>query len=380
MRVLIVIGRDQDGADAASRYVRLLAEGLAAAGVDTTLLTYAPKREPAPRFPFKALTAGGRLSFWGRCARVLGLERGLARSARRELESSRYDAVIAYGETWTSTNQVVKAARASGTPCVASVTEIWFAGISPRRLVLDGWLFWRRVAPRLSGIIAISEPIAERAAQAGVPRLVVHPPVRMNDGPAPGGAREAGAVVHLVYLGPLTSRDMPRTLFEGCRKAILSGIPVRLTLAGNTGATAVGRRALEEALRDPVLAPHVHVAGWVDQSSMSQLLSSADAFVILREDNPENRACFPFRLAELMQSGRPVILSAVGEVSRRFRDGEDCLLIPPGHRPAELAARLGFIRDNAAVAARIGAGGARAVACQDHLVIGRSVRDFLSTL
>jgi glycosyltransferase involved in cell wall biosynthesis len=110
-------------------------------------------------------------------------------------------------------------------------------------------------------------------------------------------------------------------------------------------------------------------------------MNEASAFVILRDDDAVSRACFPFRLSGFLQTGKPVILSAVGEVCHLFQHRRDAWIIPVGDASEPLADALIHLAANPSEARNIGIAGSetgRRELRYDHQ--GERVSKFLESL
>jgi glycosyltransferase involved in cell wall biosynthesis len=72
----------------------------------------------------------------------------------------------------------------------------------------------------------------------------------------------------------------------------------------------------------------------------------------------------PMILLETAAAGIPIVATAVGDVPKLIRDGRTGLVVPKSD-PAALAAALARLRDDGALAARLGAA-ARDQVCREH--------------
>jgi glycosyltransferase involved in cell wall biosynthesis len=158
----------------------------------------------------------------------------------------------------------------------------------------------------------------------------------------------------LVYVGKMYRRDLPKTLLAGVREALRRGVSVRLTVVGRMDCFSEAKRAQAEAIACPVLRGRVEFTGWVSDEAMQQQRRLADAFVLLRDDEREARACFPTRLPEYLLTMKPVILSDVGDIPLYLQHRHNAWLLPPGDRPRELADAIAALAGNPEEACRIG--------------------------
>ena len=134
-----------------------------------------------------------------------------------------------------------------------------------------------------------------------------------------------------------------------------------LVLAGSMPAHDILReRAIDFAglTKSLGLQDRVVFAGLLDLDELRNLLHAADVLVMPKIDHQMNRVAAPIKLPEYLSTGKPVVASRVGDISKYLSDGQDVLLCNPGD-PQDLADKILRLLDDAATAARIGTGGAR---------------------
>ena len=93
--------------------------------------------------------------------------------------------------------------------------------------------------------------------------------------------------------------------------------------------------------------------GRVPADRMPGLLSGAKILALARPDNIQARNGFPTKLGEYLATGRPVVVTRVGEIGNFLKDGETCLLAAPDH-PAAFAEKLIWAAAHPQEARRIG--------------------------
>jgi glycosyltransferase involved in cell wall biosynthesis len=132
-----------------------------------------------------------------------------------------------------------------------------------------------------------------------------------------------------------------------------------------------GRGEMEDALtaraRDRGVADRLHLLGL--RSDVPAVLAAADVFVL-----PSLSEGLPLALLEAMFAGRPIVASAVGEVSAALAHGAAGVLVPPGDAHALAAAVDGVLRD-AERARELGRAAARRAAAEYDIgrMVGRYV-------
>lgn len=257
------------------------------------------------------------------------------------------------------------ASRLRRTRFVMIVSDLWPAsardlGIitSRRALGMAEWLerFLYRTAFRVAGVTrGICDAVA---AQVGTGKVMFLPNGVDTDMFRPDGERPSGLVrpgeVAFLYAGTHgyaqgldvivqaaeRLRDRPEIIFllvgDGPEKARI-----------RTAAQARGLASVRFA--DPRPA-----------SAMPAVFSEARASIVPLLDRPLFQGARPSKIFPSLACGTPVIFSGAGEAAELV-EGNDCGLVVPPERPAELADAVRRLADDAALAARLGGCGRRFV-------------------
>ncbi|HTK89979.1 MAG TPA: glycosyltransferase family 4 protein [Verrucomicrobiae bacterium] len=173
------------------------------------------------------------------------------------------------------------------------------------------------------------------------------------------GRRPDGGPFRVLYVGRLSAEKNVAAAVEATA-SLGAGGPgsARVTL------TVVGSGPLGDVLRERArslgAAERVEFRGIVDQRALPHVYAEADAFVL-----PSFTEGHPKALIEAMACGLPCVVSNRGGNLSLVQDDITGLHFDP-ERPAELAERLRRVRDDRALAARLGnAARAEAVARYD---------------
>ncbi|MFT3830938.1 MAG: glycosyltransferase [Opitutaceae bacterium] len=156
----------------------------------------------------------------------------------------------------------------------------------------------------------------------------------------------------LFYHGNLhpTNRDEMAELYGAVLALNAGGAPTTLIRAGRDFCALPGDLAANAA-------PFVVALGRIDrQEHLAPLLSLADCFVQPGIADTFNNFRFPSKLPEFFASGRPVILPRTN-LGAHLRDGVDALVLDRADA-AGIAAAVRRLRDDPAMAARLGAAAA----------------------
>ena len=100
----------------------------------------------------------------------------------------------------------------------------------------------------------------------------------------------------------------------------------------------------------------VVLMGKVLPKDMPKYLMSAEMLLMTRQATTQTQYGFSTKLGEFLCSGRPVITSAVGDVSLFLKDGDNALLARPGNIN-DFVERMNWVSKNPELATRIGMNG-----------------------
>lgn len=374
MRVLIlsVVAYPQ-GSAAASR-LQKVARGLRLAGVTVRILAagrqgdWLEDQYGVPYSSESLIRARGRLS-------------GFVIRAIELIQTNTADALYLYGQSWIHFAAIVDQALRHGIAVYADVTE-WHPISFPVSRVnawLDQRLFRWRLIPRLSGVIAISRLWVDYVRRSGqrtllIPALGEEVPMHCERKTRPGVRKWL-----VTYVGGLSPRDLPKTMLDAVEHAEAMGTCVRLRIIGRAADERDAAKLRDRVARNPVLASAVEFTGRVDDRLLKEYLHQSDAFLLLRPDSRETRACFPTRLPEFLASGQPTILSDVGDIGCYLEHRRSAWLVPPGRQAVAVAEAFRYLGAHDAEADAIGAAGH--VAGVKHFGFsshGRRLADFMA--
>ena len=388
-KTLIIFGGKYGDGSAGSKRVRQFAMGLRRANDQAAVVSYyRGVRHPEGPIPWEIdqwdvphtgvnVALGGVRSLC--VARdALTLSPRLAELAERLCGEQGFDRILLYGTGWVFLRTVVRRLIRLRLPMVADFNE-WMSFKARAPLYwLDQELFRRVCLPKLSGIVGISpfwEAYAKRLSKAFL-RIPA-----MSDDEFSKSVPLEGDEFNLVYVGVLFRRDLPATMLAGVRLAIERGAQFVFHIVGRLDLFPESIASLKQIGADPVLRDRVKVHGWVSRDLLQQIYSKADSFLLLRENNWDNSACFPTRLPEFMATGITVISSNTDNLAPRLVHRENAWLLPPGHAPAELADAICHLATHPAERMYIGDRGKESARTQFYFEEhGRKLKLFLDNL
>ena len=194
--------------------------------------------------------------------------------------------------------------------------------------------------------VAPSTFLREKMIDAGfAPGRIVHLP-SFTDLDRPGGARPVGD--SLLFVGRLTPEKGVARLLEAWG---LAGCPGELRIVGEVNSPAAEDLRAEAARRG---FAGVSFLGARSSDEIQQLMDEARAVVIpsLWYENS------PLVALEAMASGRAVLAHRIGSLPEVVLDGVNGFLSAPDD-PRDLAARIGQVMNDPALAAELGRAGRR---------------------
>lgn len=199
-----------------------------------------------------------------------------------------------------------------GSPAPARWSICW--GLSRADCVIALSLSWR-------------DKLLAMAPAANV--SVIENAVAISDA-RPGREGRRAAPCHFVVLARMDDWKGIDDALEASRELAQRDVDFRLTLAGPEG-TAGDAVGLGEKIRSLGLARQVRYVGPVEGAAKSNLLESADVYLL-----PSHHEGMPISLLEALAHGLPIVGTLVGAVPEVVEDGVVGLLVPP-KSPVRLA-------------------------------------------
>jgi glycosyltransferase involved in cell wall biosynthesis len=236
--------------------------------------------------------------------------------------------------------------------------------------------YTRDVATMSDGVWALSHFLADFWEGRGVPRssIMVYPSItrvaRFRVGPPPGR-------LSAVYLGNLQHKEIDYLL--DIAAAVARSVP-GFTLRIHGDAVEERRIELAETIASRGLGGVVELVRSHWAAEVSDLLADADVLLLPRSRDEFSQASFPNKLGEYLASGRPVVVTGVGDIPLYVADREDVLLVEPDDSAAFAAAVVDVLTDTE-LAARLGKAGRKlAERLFDSEVVARRLVEYFDSL
>jgi len=376
----------------ATARVEAVARGLASAGCRVRIVVTRPSESPSSQplnrdvcgtiggIPFEYTSGSTMLSpsFWGRrAAEAMGLMRAALIAAQG------CDAVVVHTMGSLFVPLVVgSAAKMRGAVVVKAASELPFVhsrGASWRSVFQ--WWHVRITQRRYDGVIVISAYLDDyfrRVSRARTASLLVPILVDVGDFEAASSATSPERNM-ILYAGNLDQVGEVETLLRVFARVAMRPDGARLTILGDSYCR--GRRERLERMADIMgIGGTVEFAGLISRRDLPQRLSRASALVLPRASGKFSTAGLPTKLAEYLATGRPVVVTGVGDIPRYLHDGHDAYLVPPDDEEA-FCSRLEHVLDCPDEAATVGLRGRELARREfDYRTHGRRIARFLIKL
>lgn len=298
--------------------------------------------------------------------------------------------VLAYPRVFSMLSPIVRIAGRHGLRVVVFATE----ALSDRQIdPATRADYIQCVVECCQGVWAVSDYLAAFWRAQGVPEAHILrslPPVRRPFFlPGRAAPRSASAV----FVGNLGHRDIEYLLEVS--SSVVTRIPTfHLAIYGD--ALEPRHQELESAIARQGLSGVIDLRSAVVPVDVPGVLQGADVLLLPRAAGEFSEAGFPNKLGEYLASGRPVVVTAVGDIPRYLTDGVSAALVEPDDNEAFADAVVRILSDHD-LGDRLGAAG-RAAAEQwsraeaitsraveileslDHPVQRRSPEGFATTL
>jgi glycosyltransferase involved in cell wall biosynthesis len=166
-----------------------------------------------------------------------------------------------------------------------------------------------------------------------------------------------------------TSEILPRIIYCGSMQGDKDGVPIlieafrriapdypeiQLYLIGSI--EFEGFSALTEKVNEYNLEDRIVFTGRIEREQMPELLCSGLILALARPYTKQAEGGFPTKLGEYLATGRPTIVTAVGEIPDYLTHKVNALLPEPGNVD-DFATNLRFALDNPELAEKIGRNG-----------------------
>lgn len=128
------------------------------------------------------------------------------------------------------------------------------------------------------------------------------------------------------------------------------------------------------------ISNRVVFTGRIDHDDMPAYICNATLLALARPANKQAEGGFPSKLGEYLETGNPVVITKVGEISEYLNDGENAFISRPDSADA-FAERLDYALSNPELAKQIGLNGQKLIYTKyNYKVQSQKLVDFIRTL
>lgn len=307
------------------------------------------------------------------------------RLLRRLVRSDCQNVILKYGPPDLDSVMALRYARRLGFKIVFFVVEDYDLALGLSRSLAHRvkmvaiTALTRRMKGLASGIVVITLHLLDKYKRLTREEVPVHyRPVAVDLTRFSGMGRPFGNSVTLFYSGSFGKKDGLPVLLNAFNQLAGRRANVRLVLTGR--GSAEDTRATLAGIEASPYKSRIDYQGYLDEDGYLAALSAADIACMTRVDTGFANAGFPYKLAEYLATGKPVIASRVSDVERLLEDGRTAMLVKPGDSDAIVAA-VDYLLANPGEAAAMGERGrAKARELFDCLTQGKALAAFLRSV
>jgi glycosyltransferase involved in cell wall biosynthesis len=172
-------------------------------------------------------------------------------------------------------------------------------------------------------------------------RFIHHPPIKDEE--------------YIAYCGSMSGdKDGVPDLIDAFSLIAIKYPAINLHLIGSTDFD--GFKLLQEKVTRLSLVNRVSFTGNLDREHLPDHLMNAKMLVLARPDNKQAEGGFPTKLGEYLATGKPVVVTMVGEIGHYLHDGENAFIARPSD-PRHFAEKMESVLSDYDKALKIGARG-----------------------
>jgi glycosyltransferase involved in cell wall biosynthesis len=232
--------------------------------------------------------------------------------------------------------------------------------------------FQKRIKKYCSGIIVISENLLVKFKQTQLPIIKLY-----NSVPSQSKVdinRKPSKFI-LFYSGSYGSKDGVLDLIDGFEKANLKRKDIELFLVGSGYGDY-----FEACLKKIDGNEQIRYFGYVTEGRMFELLTASNILCVTRTNSEFANNGFPFKLAEYMSFGVPVLTTTVSDIPLILKN-EDTVFFADPDSSESIAEKINLIIENYSNAIKIGENGK--IFCEKEFsieCIGNKLKEFIGKI
>lgn len=262
------------------------------------------------------------------------------------------------------------------TPDVKTISLILFAKINGYKIIYDivedtrfvtsysGFMnririnssrYILKATPAIANsVIAISGHLEERMKEVCKNKIpVTLMPITVNFKYFSKGYNPPGKQIKIFYGGSFGEKDGLKYLIKGFELVAKNNRDVVLILTGK-GEVSYDFQEIMRTISNSDYKDQIDYKGYLTADEYYRLLNECDIFCMTRNNSTYANAGFPFKLGEFLASGKAVIATDVGDVSKYLKNGVNSILIKP-ESAEEIAGAINYILKNPLLTRQLGA-------------------------
>jgi glycosyltransferase involved in cell wall biosynthesis len=123
-------------------------------------------------------------------------------------------------------------------------------------------------------------------------------------------------------------------------KCLIESFPMILERLGRDVLLLIAGRIVNSPLHDDIdkiiekstFKENIKYLGLIEEEDeIIKMLSASEVVVVPKLDNDENRAGFPQKVAEILATGRPLVVTSVGDIPKYLKDSESAIFCEPNN-------------------------------------------------
>lgn len=233
-------------------------------------------------------------------------------------------------------------------------TEVPFYG---RKKTLTSWVKEKiktYLAKRATGMLVISNALVKYFKGQGIKNITV---INMFvDSSRFENVKTDTEEKYIAYCGTISPfKDGVDCLIKAFANFVSKHADYQLKIIGRFE-SADAEKILKGLVESLNIDNSVEFTGMVKPDEMPQLLCGAQMLALARPDNEQAKYGFPTKLGEYLATGKPVVVTHVGEIGDFLKDMVNCRMSEPGN-PEAFADCLSWVAANYEEAAKLGLAG-----------------------
>jgi glycosyltransferase involved in cell wall biosynthesis len=180
---------------------------------------------------------------------------------------------------------------------------------------------------------------------------------------------------YLLYSGFIKYTEIARLIVDIMANLNERKIEIKILFTG--GGKPEEFNKLKEYASEKNVLSSFEFTGYIDEPHLIRLMKNAVALLAPIPDDLQSKARFPTKLGYYLASGRPVITTPYGEISKYLKDGENAYMAA-GFSGEKVAERIKFVLSNPETASNVGKKGAEtAMKYFNYATAMRGINEFM---